>query len=89
MELKQFQNFLKLVRLIIISSFLKFLVKNVTNSSYKHAKFMLLLPGKNYKDRNMAGTNTFSGESNEKLMNLLLYYTERSQNRFHVLMLRI
>ena len=51
---------------------------------------MLLLPDKNYNDRNIARTNTFVGESNEKLINLLLYYTECSQNTmFHVLMLRI
>ena len=51
---------------------------------------MLALLGKNYKDRNIAGTNTFGGESNEKLINLLLYYTERSQNTmFHIVMLRI
>ena len=51
---------------------------------------MLLLPGKNYKVRNIAGTNTFVEESNEKLMNLLLYCTERSQNSMlHVVMLRI
>ena len=48
---------------------------------------MLLLPGENYKDRN---TNTFLGEINEKLINLLLYYTKRSQNTmFRVVMLRI
>ena len=51
---------------------------------------MLFLPGKNYKDRNIAGTNTFVGECNEKLINLLLYYTEHSQNTIlHVVMLRI
>ena len=51
---------------------------------------MLLLPGKNYKDRNIAGTNTFVAESNEKLMNLLLYYTKRNQNTiFHVVVIRI
>ena len=41
---------------------------------------MLLLLGKNYKVRNIVGTNIFVGESNEKMMNLLLHYTERSQN---------
>ena len=51
---------------------------------------MLLLPSKNYKDRNIAETNTFVEKSNESLINLLLYCTERSQNTmFHVVMLRI
>ena len=51
---------------------------------------MLPLPSKNNKDRNPAETNTFVGESNEKLINLLLYYTERSENTmFYVVMLSI
>ena len=48
---------------------------------------MLLLTGKYHKDRIIAGTNTLVGESNGKLMNIHLYYTEHSQNTmFHVVM---
>ena len=50
---------------------------------------MLLLPCKSYEDRNVTGTNTSVEESNEKLINLLLHYTERSQNTiFPVVMLQ-
>ena len=34
---------------------------------------MLLLPTKNYEDRNIARTNTFVGESNKELINLHIY----------------
>ena len=48
------------------------------------------MPGKNYKDKNIAGTNNFVRDSNVKFMNLLLYHTEHSQNTmFDVVILRI
>ena len=42
---------------------------------------MLLLSGKNYKDRNIAGTNTFVGESiTEKNIELTNFFLSSQQN---------
>ena len=63
MQLKQLQNPRKLFSLIIISSLFYFIVLMVTNSSYKHAKFTLLLPGKNSRKHNTCHYRQCSGLS--------------------------